>query len=86
MPKRRWRRSALVWQENVYTFAEDWTLIDENGNRLARIFNLGVDDAVEGGTWRWRVYRDAAAAIYGGSAETGPDAKAICEGLQDKGP
>ncbi len=77
---RRWRRSALVWPERAFTLAEDdWTLVDEAGVRLARIFRLGTDDK---GFWRWRVYRPGG-MIHGGSAESGAEAKAIAEGLQD---
>ncbi len=79
---RQWRRSALVWSERAFTMADDdWTLVDEAGVHLARIFRLGVDDD---GPWRWRVYR-ANGAVHGGCAESRADAKAIAEGPQDEG-
>jgi hypothetical protein len=75
-PAPRWRRSAHAWSEKAATFGpDDWTLIDADGARLARIYNAGRDDGVEPGAWRWRVYRADGLAI-GGSAETGPEAKA----------
>ncbi len=41
----RWRRSALVRLERAFTLADDdWTLVDEAGVRLARIFCPGVDN------------------------------------------
>jgi hypothetical protein len=76
MPAPRWRRSANAWPEKAATFGpDDWTLIDADGARLARIYDAGQEDGVEPGRWRWRVYRADGPAI-GGSAETGPEERA----------
>jgi hypothetical protein len=75
-----WRRSVQVWPDKAITFANDWTLIAEDGRHLARIYDAGQEDGVEPGTWRWRVYRADGSAI-GGSAATGPEAKAIVQKL-----
>jgi hypothetical protein len=75
-PAPRWCRSAHAWPDNAHTGDDDWTLVDDDGARLARIFNAGRDDGVEPGVWRWRVFRADGSAI-GGSAETGPAAKAM---------
>lgn len=38
----RWRRSALVWQENALTFADDRGLGDQRGERLALIYTASM--------------------------------------------
>ena len=77
----RWRRSALVWPDPVANFGDDdWTLVGEAGERLGRIYNAFAEDGFEPGVWRWRAYRSTGVDV-GGSAESGPEAKKIVEGL-----
>ncbi len=78
----RWQRSAVMWSEKRHTLSEDWVLIDDDGELLARIFDAGSDDGFEPGTWRWRIYRRDR-TTFGGSAESGNDAKKIAEEFRE---
>jgi hypothetical protein len=68
-----WRRSREVWPDEAMTFADDWSLIDADGEKLARIFDAGADDGVEPGAWRWRVFRPGGS--HGDSSVDGRAAK-----------
>jgi hypothetical protein len=74
----RWRRTRSVWPDEAHISEDDWTLVDDNGERLARIHDLGRDEGVEEGNWRWRVFRPDG-HIVGGSAVDGTAAKRECE-------
>ncbi len=82
MPTLRWRRSVSVLPQNAFASREDdWTLIDETGRPLARIYDSRYPDLE--GTWRWRVYVDAAGreAVYASSCATGTEARQKWEAL-----
>jgi hypothetical protein len=83
MSSNTWHGSRTVWPENAHTIEEDWTLIDGDGEKLARIYDVGRDDGVNEGNWRWRIYRRDGIEI-GGSANDGMTAKHECERRVDK--
>jgi hypothetical protein len=55
---------------------EDWTLVDESGNYLARIYDTEEPDIF--GTWRWEI-SPFFMTDNQGSALTGTDARMKCE-------
>jgi hypothetical protein len=49
----RWHRTQSLDHQWKVTYRDDWTLVDENGEHIARVFDLGVADLL--GAWRWWV-------------------------------
>ena len=73
---RRWRRTQSLQHSWQTVHDEDFTLVDEKGEHIARIFDLG--DASLFGSWRWWIqpfYKIDSV----GSAQTGAEAKNIVE-------
>jgi hypothetical protein len=56
---------------------DDWTLLDQTGDRIAYLFNTGADDLI--GALRWRVWLDH--KMHEGSARSGTEARETCERL-----
>jgi hypothetical protein len=75
-PIRKWSKTELVFPDTVLRH-DDWTLLDETGNRIAHLFNKGKDDLI--GAWRWRVWLDH--KMHEGSAHNGTEARQTCERL-----
>jgi len=57
--------------------ADDWTLLDADDNRLARLYDTQQPDLM--GPWRWIVWRNH--RMSEGSAVTGAEARQACERL-----
>lgn len=74
---RHWRRTQSIPHSWVTVHADDWTLVVENGEHLARIFDTG--DPVLLGSWRWWI-RPFHMIDNIGSAQSGAEAKKIVEG------
>ncbi|MFM8859276.1 MAG: hypothetical protein ACKOEW_04160 [Methylocystis sp.] len=77
------RHTSLKWRKPELVFPgtdlrdDDWTLLDATGDRMAHLFNTGVDDLI--GAWRWRVWLDH--KMHEGSVRTGTDPRERCERL-----
>jgi hypothetical protein len=56
---------------------DDWTLLDQTGDRIAHLFNTGADDLI--GALRWHVCLDH--KMHEGSARSGTEARETCERL-----
>jgi hypothetical protein len=52
-PNHKWRNTELVFTNTVLR-ADDWSLLDATGDRIAHLFNTGNDDLI--GAWQWRVW------------------------------
>jgi len=80
MTRPQWRRTEAVFPD-MQTHADDWTLVAENGDRQARLWNTQSDDLL--GSWRWRLWINH--KLYEGSAYSGAEAKQACETLLAQG-
>lgn len=76
MSSPKWRRTKLV-HPDLPTRADDWSLVEADGNQLAHLWNTEMDDLI--GSWRWRVWIDH--KMTEGSAHSGAEARATCEKL-----
>jgi hypothetical protein len=54
-PNHKWRKTELVFPDTVLQ-QDDWTLLDQAGDRIAHLFNTCTDDLI--GAWRWRAWLD----------------------------
>ena len=70
------RRTLSLDHHWKVTHSDDWTLVNENGEHIARIFDLGDADLL--GSWRWWVWPFHEIDNIG-SAQTGPEAKRLAE-------
>ena len=75
-PSSKWRKTELVFPDTVLR-DDDWSLLDQKGDRIAHLFNTGEDDLI--GAWRWRVWIEH--KMQEGSARNGTEARMICERL-----
>ena len=75
-PSPKWRRTESIYP-NTLIREDDWSLLDATGDRIAQLFNIGVDDLI--GSWRWRVWLDH--KMQEGSAHNGTEARETCERL-----
>ena len=75
------RRRTEAFNPNTKPHADDWTLQDPDGTRLARLWNTQTDDLL--GSWRWRLWINH--KLYEGSAYSGAEAKQACETLLAQG-
>ena len=75
-PNRHWHRTQSLDHHWQTVHDEDFTLVDENGEHIARIFDLGDADLL--GSWRWWVQPFHQIDNIG-SAQTGAEAKHLAE-------
>ena len=68
----KWHRT-----EGSIVRQDDWSLLNDSGDRIAHLFNIGEDDLI--GSWRWRVWIEY--KMQEGSARTGTEARKTCERL-----
>jgi len=76
---RKWRRTGLTRADGQLAL-DDWSLVDDNGRALARIYKTagGPRDS----QWFWSVLVDAEGRPFNGGTgyePTGAEAKAACE-------
>ena len=71
-----WRRTQSLDHHGMTVHADDWTLVNEGGEHIARIFDLGDADLL--GSWRWWVWPFHEIDNIG-SAQTGAEAKQLVE-------
>jgi hypothetical protein len=72
----KWHKTELVFPD-TFLRKDDWSLLDQKGDRIAHLFNTGKDDLI--GAWRWRVWLDH--KMSEGSARNGTEARETCERL-----
>jgi hypothetical protein len=86
-PKRNWRRTYFKRLDGSVDFApDDWTLLDDSGRPLARIYHYSFGP--NAGRWAWFVQVAPDGAPFNGGtgvAETGTEAREICERLLPPG-
>ena len=75
-----WRRTQSVDPDRK-AHHDDWTLLNADGNRLARLYDTQQPDLI--GSWRWIVWRNH--RMTEGSAHSGAEAKQACERLLAQG-
>jgi len=76
----QWRRTE-AYDPAIKQHADDWTLVAENGDRQARLWNTETPDLI--GSWRWIVWRNH--RMTEGSAYSGAEARQACERLLAQG-
>lgn len=72
----RWRRTQSIEHHWKVVHADDWVLVDDDGEYLARIADTGDADIL--GSWRWWV-KPFYKTDNVGSAQTGAEAKQAAE-------
>jgi hypothetical protein len=81
MTKRNWRRTSFRRLDGSVEFApDDWTLCDDVGQPLARIYHYAYGP--QAGRWSWFVLvRPDGTPVNGGTgtAPTGREAREACE-------
>ena len=75
-PNNKWRKTELVFPDTVLR-EDDWSLLDQKGDRIAHLFNTGANDLI--GAWRWRIWIDH--KMQEGSAHSGTEARESYEML-----
>jgi hypothetical protein len=75
-PNNKWRKTELVFPD-TFLRKDDWSLLDQKGDRIAHLFNTGEDDLI--GAWRWRVWLDH--KMCEGSSRSGTETRETCERL-----
>ncbi len=86
--RRNWRRTSFRRSDgSIEVTPDDWTLFDDNGCPLARIYHFRFGP--NAGRWAWFVLvaPDGAPPFNGGTgvAQTGREAREICERLVPPG-
>ena len=79
MPCYTWRRTQLVCP-NLPTRADDWSLVNAEGDQIAHLWNTQEPDII--GSWRWRIWIDH--KRHEGSAHSGTEARETCQRLLAK--
>jgi hypothetical protein len=84
---RNWHRTSFRrLDETVETAPDDWTLFDDNGRPIARIYHYSFGP--NAGRWAWFILVAPDGAPFKGGtgvAETGTEAREICERLLPPG-
>lgn len=83
MASRTWRLTSEIGKAPALGGADDWMLVDNNAQNLARFLDSGVE--ADDGRWIWYVFvtDDDDITCYCGRAGSREEAKDFCERICD---